>query len=90
MRLWCGPDWETEDRTTALLMADRKARGAYSGGRNVAHEEFPWLSPNQYEARLRYEVFCAAGHPDPEIIVGMFWRCYNPLAGTHRLPKPDG
>jgi hypothetical protein len=76
-----GPDFELEERSTAILIADRLARGVYKGGHVMVDEQYPWLSPQQLEDRQHREVFAESGFPDSSIVEGRVFRAYNPLFG---------
>ena len=35
-----------------------------------------WLNVNQLKQRLKHEIYCSAGVPDPSIVSGLYWRTH--------------
>jgi hypothetical protein len=40
------------------------------------YEEPMWLNGNSMKNRIKHEIYCSAGTPDPSIVQGMYWRTH--------------
>lgn len=67
------PDLEFEYSQRELLLIAEKIllEDEKSSGEHPA-----WLHTPQMKDRLRHEIYCAAGTPDPSIVSGMYWRTH--------------